>query len=247
MIRKAGKSRKRNLAKRRARFLKMDGGTGKLSEKSVKELVEQAFGQLNAEQSPIAQSFISLLYERFKNAEQATARVSATFIVCWALTYLVARGFIPEATVAGMKIIKIQSLLIFTPVALGYLSYRCNAALSSAMVLSDVIGEWYFKFLPKLKGTGLDTLLSSDAPFMGAEEHDVLTKHSGIESAWSWLMVAEVVLFAWPIPLIAIGHVGYMLWQMAQWSRVAVAIFTLIGIVLWLRGVSMTYSRVVTV
>lgn len=215
-----------------------------MPEKTIQERVNHAFDQLDERQFQLAQSFISLLEGRVRTAEQSVARQFLTFLLSWTSIYLVARGFIAEAEIAGAKITKVQHLLIAGPIALGYLSYQFSAALSSVMIITDVVRAYYIKFIPKLNedGIDLDTLISS-AMFVFAEQQDVLSKRSWVETILAYGVLGSVVFFAWAVSLAAIVHVAYMLFQMAQWSRLAIALSTLIGGVLWLRGASMIYHR----
>jgi hypothetical protein len=194
----------------------------------------------------LGQSFISLLDGRVRVAEQAVAREFLRFFLVWAFIYMVAKGFISEAVIGGAKTTQVQTLIIGGPVVLGYLSYSFSAALSSVMVVNDVISACYEKFIPKLAEEGIDlaSLISSSA-FVGGEEQVVLTQSSRVETTLSIIVLVGVVIFSWGLSLFAIGHVSYMLLRLAQWPRWVVAISALFGVVLWLRGASMIYHRTV--
>jgi hypothetical protein len=216
-----------------------------VAEPTIQEQVEHAFNNLDDKQFQLAQSFIAGLFDRLANAERAAAKGFVLFLSAWAIIYLIANGSVNEANIGGMKLSNLKNLLIVGPIILGYLSYVFSAALATTLILEGTIRECYSKFIPKLGETKLDTLVSSHT-FIGAEEQDVLTTRTWVESFLGTFILVCIVLFSWVASLGAIIHVTRMLFHLSLWPKAVIVGFFIAGTVLWLRGASFIYHRTVT-
>lgn len=210
-----------------------------MAEPTIKEQVDQAFSELTGTQYPFLLGLLSGLDDRLSKAEKAVIKGQLSFVSIWAVAYLISKGFVNEATERGLKLEHVQNLLVAVPLVLGFVSYSFSAALASALVFEETVREIYCKILPTLGKTNLDTLFFSHV-FFGAEQHDVLTTRSGIETVLSLLALYGIVAFCWVVSLLAICHVSWMVWELHQWPGLTIGSLAA-GCLLWFRGASMIY------
>lgn len=210
--------------------------------KTLEEQVDYAFGQLKTEEYATIQSYVSVLIERLSNAERSAARSLTTFLLAWLIAYLISKGFVKESDLAGLKIEKLQALLVIAPLILGFISYTASTAIAGFILLEETIRLTYMKLIPKLSGTDLDTLFAGDT-FIGAEHISFTTKGAKLNLILKYVVLGCIVLLCWLAPLVAIGHVTEFLLELGDWPRALIFSSATAGVVLWMRGATMIYSR----
>jgi len=214
-----------------------------MAEKTIKEQVHLAFSELDDRQFQFAQSYVAGLSERLASAEKASVQWFLSFFLVWAAIYLVAKGLVNEADVSGIKLTSLRPLLVAGPVALGYLSYVFSAALATTMVLQETLQECYRRFIPKLSETYLDTLMCSHT-FIGAEEQNVVTRRSWLETGLANLIQYGIVFFAWLASVAVILWAARLLSHLAYWPKPVIIASGFFGVLFWLRGASLIFHRV---
>ncbi len=92
---------------------------------------------LDPNQLVFAQALVAGITSRLSSSEIKAVRNAGIFLAIWLSAFLVADGFVAEATVAGLKLQKLKDLLLFVPVVMGYFFYSSAAALSIAISCSE--------------------------------------------------------------------------------------------------------------
>jgi hypothetical protein len=211
--------------------------------------VDHVFGQVDPGGLSSVLSYLSVLIDEQSNAERNAARSLITFLVVWLTAYLISKGLVKESDVGGVKIEKLQALLILVPTVLGFVSYVASSALTVMLVSREAVGLIYDKLIPKLEETDLDTLIMAKT-FIGAEEITFKTKDSRVrsivprlESILKYVILYCIVMLAWLAPPLAIWHITHLLFEMGDWSAALIFGSATLGVIFWLRGALMIWAR----
>ena len=121
-----------------------------MDEKSIEEQASEIVKDLDSDKLGSIHLFLTSADQRLVSSQRAFIKLSVYFLFIFLITYLVAKGFVGEFQVGGVKLTNIQKLLIGSPIIMGFFLYAASASIATAITINTIIQEIYKKLIPNL-------------------------------------------------------------------------------------------------
>jgi hypothetical protein len=176
-------------------------------DRSIYDLVRDAFGGLQQDKTSIVQSYITIVMQKIEQLEATVLRSSITILVSMLVFFFITNQSLSEIEVGGVKIEQMQDLVPFFPPYLGYLFYALCSSFANAFTLEQVAKYAYREIAPGIKDSPLETIFMIK-PIMGSENHD-FTKGVKIERISNGIMVIVILGFLFIFSAVSMTIVCY--------------------------------------
>lgn len=200
--------------------------------------VEQAVAAFEAQalKSPeLARETFWRLLDNIKECQRRVNRSLILMAVFALLFELLNRGLVSEASVGGLRLTGLESLIFVPPIAIGFEIFYAMSAIRDRNVMISAYGRLSSAIYPDLNESHVDALLVTPSGFVTPNFPSVFInarafRLSAILGASEYVMFGLVLPIALPAYTIAqlYGHYGIGAWQ--SWiSAVLTSAFVVIG------------------
>jgi hypothetical protein len=177
---------------------------------------------------------VDQFYHDFVDVSRAYARALFAFFIVWLLTYLLARGFVDEATIANLKVDRVQWLLILSPPALGGAAYSFMTTFGLMKAKASIMHRLHVRIEPRLSVSEIVYFLGPPT-FWNTEAGFNMMRRDGKPGVMT--LVYTALMYALPfVPLLALAHVLWLIAPLCHWHPAWVVLSLAVGFVIWLKG-----------
>lgn len=204
----------------------------------INESVDRLFEDDDAVQREDRRNFLNQLHVNYSRALASRNRLMIGIGVVWFIGYAISGGLITEGEIVSFKVENLDRTLIFIGPLIGVMSYVLMSTINLMHLLKSAIIRSYKHLLPVAYELDLD-LLTVEFDFTHGEvifEDQTQKLNTALSNVLKVLLTLSVAL----VPLIAILQVGgAMALRNVPHATVGAAASSLIGVLFWLRGMSL--------
>ena len=159
------------------------------------EMVENAFGGIKKDKVSIIQTYISSLTQKIEHLESSALKSLGMGFISIIILFFITNNYLSDIEIGGVKIEKIQPLIPFFQMYIGYLIYVMCTSLINAINLEEVVGNCYELIAPGMKDSPLKSVFMIKT-VVGAENNNLLPETYRINHYFRllmWVIVAIVI------------------------------------------------------
>ncbi len=181
--------------------------------------------------------FFERISEKYDESIRATTKYFVLVQLAWILTFALATERIGASTLFGIPIS--PRMLMISPFLVGVLTYLLLSSMAAAAILWEAVSNSVRHTLPSAWERGLDCFL---APPTFSSIERLLEPTRPSKFSYSWFTLITLLMFFGTI--LALVHTTFLVFSVPHISRVITSLSALLGLIAWLRGLSLASTAI---